>query len=224
MNVLITGAGRGIGLALTRAFLNEGHPVLAVSRNIEELIKIGNTNLTAYSFDLLNNDFTPLIKKVNKTFGNLDILINNAGIVVVKPLLDFSDEDFDRLFNVNVKAAYKMVKGCVPLMKQGSHIVNISSIGGFQGSVKFPGLALYSASKGAIAVLTESMAVELADEKISVNALALGAVQTEMLSTAFPEYKAPLQPHEMASFIKDFALTGHKVYNGKILPVSLSTP
>ncbi len=224
MNVLITGAGRGIGLALTRAFLNDGHSVLAVSRNIEELNKIGNANLTAYSFDLLNNDFTPLLEKVSKTFIKLDILINNAGMLIVKPLLEFSDADFDKLFNVNVKAAYKMVRGCVPLMNQGSHIVNISSIGGFQGSVKFPGLALYSASKGALAVLTESMAIELADEKISVNALALGAVQTEMLSAAFPEYKAPLQPDEMASFIKYFALSGHKVYNGKILPVSLSTP
>ncbi len=224
MNIFVTGAGRGIGLALTSAFLKEGHSVLAVSRNIETLKKINSSNLTFFSFDLANHSFAPLLQKVQNTFNSLDVLINNAGVLISRPLLEFSESDFDLLFNVNVKAAYKMVQGCVPFMGEGSHIINISSMGGFQGSVKFPGLALYSAAKGALAVLTESMALELAKKKISVNALALGAVQTEMLSAAFPEYKAPLQPFEMADFIKDFALTGHKVYNGKILPVSLSTP
>ncbi len=224
MNVLITGAGKGIGLALTNAFLKEGHAVFAVSRNIEALSKIVNPGLTAYSFDLRGGDYAAMFEKVNSTFKYIDVLINNAGALISKPLLEFSDSDFDLLFDVNVKAAFKMVQGCVPFMNPGSHIVNISSIGGFQGSVKFPGLSLYSASKGALAVLTESMAVELADSKIAVNALALGAVQTEMLSAAFPGYKAPLQPGEMAAFIKDFALSGHKVFNGKILPVSLSTP
>lgn len=224
MNIVITGAGKGIGRALTNIFLNEGHAVMAVSRNVETFQKITNPNLTPYSFDLLSSNYKPLLDRLKNTFKEIDVLINNAGVLVHKPLLDFTDEDFDTLFNVNVKAAYKMVRGCVPLMNPGSHIVNISSIGGFQGSVKFPGLALYSASKGALAILAESMAVELSDKKISVNALALGAVQTEMLADAFPGYKAPLQPAEMAAYIKDFALTGHKVFNGKILPVSLSTP
>jgi NAD(P)-dependent dehydrogenase (short-subunit alcohol dehydrogenase family) len=128
------------------------------------------------------------------------------------------------MFDVNVKAAFKMVRLLVPFLNKGSHIINISSMGGFQGSVKFAGLSLYSAAKGALNILTESLALELTENKISVNALALGAVQTEMLSAAFPDYEAPLKPDEMASFIKDFALNGHKVYNGKILPVSLSTP
>ena len=224
MNILITGAGKGIGLALTRAFLSEGHAVFAVSRNIDALTNIANSNLTPFSFDLRHADYYPLFERVKRTFTTIDVLINNAGALVSKPLLEFSDADFDLLFEVNVKAAYKMVQGSVPLMKRSAHIVNISSIGGFQGSVKFPGLALYSASKGALAILTESMAVELSEQKIAVNALALGAVQTEMLSAAFPGYQAPLQPDEMAAFIKDFALSGQKVFNGKILPVSLSTP
>ena len=135
-----------------------------------------------------------------------------------------TDNDFDLMFDVNVKAAFKMVRELAPMLNRSSHVVNISSMGGFQGSVKFQGLSLYSAAKGALIILTESLALELAENKISVNALALGAVQTEMLSEAFPGYEAPLQPNEMAAFIKDFALTGHKVYNGKILPVSLSTP
>ena len=111
-----------------------------------------------------------------------------------------------------------------PVFNEESHIVNISSIGGVQGSSKFSGLSLYSASKGAISILTECLAEELKESKISVNALALGAVQTEMLAEAFPGYKAPLSATEMAKYIYDFALTGNKYYNGKILPVSISTP
>jgi len=83
---------------------------------------------------------------------------------------------------------------------------------------------LYAASKGALAILTECMAEELKGRNIKANCLALGAVQTEMLAEAFPGYEAPVKPNEMASFIKNFALNGHHVYNGKILPVSLSTP
>ncbi len=97
-------------------------------------------------------------------------------------------------------------------------------MGGVQGSEKFQGLSLYSASKAALAVFTECLAEELKTHNVKANALALGAVQTEMLSHAFPTYKAPLQASEMADYIADFALNGHQYYNGKILPVSLSTP
>jgi len=97
-------------------------------------------------------------------------------------------------------------------------------MGGFQGSVKFKGLSYYSASKAAIACLTECLATEFADSGISVNCLALGAVQTEMLNEAFPGYKAPVDSLQMAEYITDFALRGHKVFNGKILPVAMSTP
>jgi NAD(P)-dependent dehydrogenase (short-subunit alcohol dehydrogenase family) len=97
-------------------------------------------------------------------------------------------------------------------------------MGGFQGSAKFPGLSLYSSSKGALAILSETMAEELKEYGIKSNALALGAVQTEMLANAFPGYEAPLQPKQMAEFIMEFALNGHKFFNGKILPVSISTP
>ena len=224
MNVVITGAGRGIGFAMTKSFLNDGHHVVAISRNIEKLNAIDNSSLFPISFDLQSRDYSPIVDKVSTAFKTVDVLINNAGALVAKPLLELLDEDFDVLFDVNVKAAFKMVRSLIPLMNKGSHIVNISSMGGFQGSTKFQGLSLYSAAKGALNVLTESMALELTDAKISVNALSLGAVQTEMLAAAFPGYIAPLKPSEMAAFIKDFALTGHCVFNGKILPVSLSIP
>jgi NAD(P)-dependent dehydrogenase (short-subunit alcohol dehydrogenase family) len=97
-------------------------------------------------------------------------------------------------------------------------------MGGFQGSVKFKGLSYYSASKAAISCLTECLANEFSESRISVNCLALGAVQTEMLNEAFPGYKAPVEAHEMAEFISEFALSGHKFFNGKILPVAVGTP
>jgi NAD(P)-dependent dehydrogenase (short-subunit alcohol dehydrogenase family) len=110
------------------------------------------------------------------------------------------------------------------MMPSGSHIVNISSMGGFQGSSKYKGLSYYSASKSALACLTECLANEFSEYGISVNCLALGSVKTEMLDKAFPGYKAPVDAKEMAEFISDFALTGHKFFNGKILPVAVTNP
>jgi NAD(P)-dependent dehydrogenase (short-subunit alcohol dehydrogenase family) len=224
MNVVITGAGRGIGYALTKTFLGEGHSVIAISRNIEKLKSVNNKNLYPFSFDLRQPGYSDVLNLIKKTFQKVDILINNAGVMINKPFGEMTDDDFDLLFNVHVKAAFKMIRELVPFMENGGHVVNISSMGGVQGSVKFSGLSLYSAAKGALNILTETMALELSDNGISVNALALGAVQTEMLSAAFPGYEAPLNPGEIASFIMDFAVSGNKVLNGKVLPVSLSTP
>jgi NAD(P)-dependent dehydrogenase (short-subunit alcohol dehydrogenase family) len=224
MNIIITGAGKGIGFALVENFLKKGHAIIAISRKIGRLKNITNEKLLPVSFDLNNADYTPLISLIRETFPRTDILINNAGLLINKSFEKMTDEDFDLTFDTNVKAAFRLSRDLLPLMNDPSHIVNISSMGGFQGSMKFPGLSLYSAAKGALAILTESMALELKEQGIAVNALALGAVQTEMLSAAFPGYKAPLHPEEMATFIADFALTGYRYFNGKILPVSMSTP
>lgn len=97
-------------------------------------------------------------------------------------------------------------------------------MGGIQGSLKFPGLAAYSSSKGAVITLSELLAEEYKEQGVAFNVLALGAVQTEMLSEAFPGYQAPIQPAEMANYIKDFALNGHTYFNGKVLQVSSTTP
>ncbi|HEY9115582.1 MAG TPA: SDR family oxidoreductase, partial [Bacteroidales bacterium] len=156
--------------------------------------------------------------------STIDILVNNAGFLVVRPFSELTDDDFDKTFSVNVKSVFKITRDLLPYFSANAHIVNISSMGGVQGSAKFPGLSLYSSSKGALGILTECLAEELKERKISVNALALGAVQTEMLAEAFPGYKAPLSASEMADFIYNFTLTGNKFFNGKILPVSSSTP
>ena len=97
-------------------------------------------------------------------------------------------------------------------------------MGGFQGSSKFPGLSAYSASKAALGNLTECLAEEFKEMGIAVNALALGAVKTEMLEEAFPGYVPPVNAQEMAGFMANFATSGHHFFNGKILPVSVSTP
>lgn len=232
MNIIITGAGRGVGLALTREFLKEpGHKIIAISRNIEALSELsgqGNSlllsELIPYRFDLTKAPFSELRDFMDLHFDKLDILVNNAGLMITKSFADLTGDDFDALFNTNVKAVFHTIQALLPRMVSTSHIVNITSMGGFQGSAKFPGLSLYSASKGALSILTECLAEELKDKGIHVNALALGAVQTEMLAEAFPGYEAPLLPFQIATYIKDFALTGHKVFNGKVLPVSLSTP
>ncbi len=235
MNVIITGASRGIGYELTRIFLaGERNHVIAVARNKEKLNKLDEessgirakkSRLYTLGFDLLNDDYRNVfIPFIREKLGTVDILINNAGFLVAKVFDQLTDEDFDRIFETNVKSVFKITRELLPWFSDQAHIVNISSMGGVQGSAKFTGLSLYSASKGALNVLTECLAEELKEKNISVNALALGAVQTEMLSEAFPGYQAPLQPAEIAEFIVGFAVGGHRYFNGKILPVSVSTP
>ena len=107
---------------------------------------------------------------------------------------------------------------------QQKHIVNISSMGGVNGTSKFAGLSAYSSSKGALSTLTECLAEELKPENIRVNALAIGAVDTMMLREAFPGYKADVTASEMAKHIISFSTAQPLLYNGKVIQVSNSTP
>ncbi len=228
MNIIITGASRGIGYELCKLFLQE-HNVIAISRSSDSFTKddlfINNDRFKHLSIDLATSNFKEeLLPILEESATNVDILINNAGLLISKPFHELSDDDFDNMMNVNIKSVFRLVRDLLPLFNSGSHIVNISSMGGYQGSSKFPGLSLYSASKGALSILSECMAEEFKELGISSNALALGAVQTEMLSEAFPGYQAPLKAEEMAAFIYDFAINGNNYFNGKVLPVSLSTP
>lgn len=229
-NIIITGASRSIGKAAVEFLSQQSEgKILAIARSKENLEKLKNTinskaQLLIYPFDLRSGDFEKLSQLIKKEFSSIDILINNAGALSVKPFLEMTDDDYDLQFDINVRSAVKLSQICIPLMPKGSHIVNISSMGGFQGSIKFAGLSLYSASKGAISILTESLAAELVEQGISVNALAFGAVDTDMLRSAFPDYKAPITAAEMGRYLADFALNGAKLYNAKVLPVSSSTP
>ena len=151
-------------------------------------------------------------------------MINNAGSLINKPFLEISSTEFEEVYRVNVFAIATLTRLILPIINAKGHVVNITSMGGIQGSSKFPGLSAYSSSKGALVILTELLAEEFKESGPSFNALALGAVQTEMLEEAFPDYQAPLSAAQMAKYIVDFALTGHQFYNGKVLPISSSTP
>jgi short-subunit dehydrogenase len=233
MNIIISGASRGIGYHAAIKLADRcGNNILAIARSEEKLIALKNkveaehpsSNLDYFVFDFYQGDFKVLENVLRKHFKQVDILINNAGSLVAKPFLEITSDDFDQSFNVNIKSAFRFSQIVVPLMKKGAHIVNVSSMGGVQGSVKFPGLSVYSASKGAVSVFTESLAAELIEKGIKVNALAFGAVDTDMLRSAFPDYKAPLSAEEMGDYLAEFACSGAKYYNGKVLPVSVSTP
>ncbi|MEX0290539.1 MAG: SDR family NAD(P)-dependent oxidoreductase [Flavobacteriaceae bacterium] len=224
-NVIITGASRGIGYQLAQLFAMEGHRVLALSRNAEPIEDLGNSRISTFPFDITKEeDLLKLNYYLDDNWDGVDILINNAGRLVKKPFGETTKKDFEEVFKVNILGIAELTKIVLPKMSREGHVLNISSMGGVQGSAKFPGLAAYSSSKGAVITLTELLAEEYKTTGPSFNVLALGAVQTEMLEEAFPGYQAPVSADEMADYIMKFALTGHKFYNGKLLQVSNSTP
>ncbi|TDQ28951.1 SDR family NAD(P)-dependent oxidoreductase [Zeaxanthinibacter enoshimensis] len=224
-NIIVTGSSRGIGFQLAKLLAEDGHKILAISRNDKPVKELNNPNITALSLDICSSeDLEEFREYLEKEGAAIDILINNAGSLVNKPFLETTPEDFKKVYDVNVFGLAALTQLVIPFMGSGGHVLTISSMGGIQGSSKFPGLAAYSSSKGAVITLTELLAEEFKDSGPSFNALALGAVQTEMLEAAFPGYQAPTSAAEMASYIADFALNGHKFYNGKVLQVSNSTP
>tara|TARA_B100001079_G_scaffold268614_1_gene279328 strand:+ start:902 stop:1576 length:675 start_codon:yes stop_codon:yes gene_type:complete len=221
--LLVTGASRGVGFAICKKATANGHRAIALSRNISPLKAIPNVH--PFSVDLsLESEVVDFVKEISTSFKSIDVLINNAGSLINKPFLEISSSDFEAVFKVNIFAVATLTRLILPMMNAKGHVLNITSIGGVQGSAKFPGLSAYSSSKGALVILTELLAEEFKDSGPSFNALALGAVQTEMLEEAFPGYKAPVSAAQMAEYIIDFALKGHQFYNGKVLPISSSTP
>jgi len=223
-NIIITGTSRGIGYELALQFANEGHNVLALSRNIPEIL-IQNKNITCLAVDLSNNDDLEKVRQFLLNDGKkVDAIVHNAGALIYKPFSETSVQDFEKIYKVNVFAVAALTQIALPFLQKGSHVVTISSMGGIQGSTKFAGLSAYSSSKGAVITLSELLAEEYKEQGISFNVLALGSVNTEMLQAAFPGYQAPLSPKQMADYIYNFTLTGNQFYNGKVLQVSSSTP
>ncbi|WP_179008772.1 SDR family NAD(P)-dependent oxidoreductase [Winogradskyella forsetii] len=224
-NIIITGTSRGIGFELVHLFANQGHNVLALSRNAKPVSNLHFDNISSFAFDLCNqDDYQNVVKFVETEWKHVDILINNAGAIINKPFAETTFQDFTKVYQTNVFGVSELTRTVLPFMKSDGHVVTISSMGGIQGSMKFPGLSAYSSSKGAVITLVELLAEEYKETGPQFNVLALGAVQTEMLEEAFPGYQAPTTAKEMATYIQDFALTGNKYYNGKVLQVSNSTP
>jgi short-subunit dehydrogenase len=223
-NIIITGTSRGIGYEMALQFANAGHQVLAISRKTPQVL-IEHENISCLPIDISDeNQLQQVLVFVSKTWKKVDVLIHNAGSLLHKNFTEISSQEFQNIYKVNVFAVAELTKICIPFMEKGSHVVTISSMGGIQGSLKFAGLSAYSSSKGAVITLSELLAEEYKESEIAFNVLALGAVNTEMLQEAFPGYEAPLSAKEMADYIFNFALTGNKYYNGKVLQVSSTTP
>ena len=202
----------------------DGHRVLALSRYEQRNAELNIQGVSSMPFDLSRPEDFEKITYFLQDWDTVDVLINNAGSLLNKPFLETTQSEFEAVYKVNVFGVAEITKTVLPKMGKTGHVVTVSSMGGVQGSMKFPGLSAYSSSKGAVITLTELWAEEFKETGPSFNVLALGAVQTEMLEEAFPGYEAPVQAIEMATYIKEFALTGHKLYNGKMLQVSNSTP
>ena len=242
MNILITGASSGIGYFTSLELLKDaGNKVFVISRDEAKLEKLRQESeklkregsLIILSGDIsISNDRGEMKKQIAAQVGTLDILVNNAGHLINKPFQELTMQDWEAVYSTNVFSVAAIIKEVLPLLRTAeikshgyrSHIVNIGSIGGLIGSSKFPGLSAYSSSKAALAVLTECLAEEFKEMKIAVNGLALGSVQTEMFSEAFPGMKAARTAESMAVYIADFALRGSIYFNGKNIPVSNSTP
>ena len=223
--IVITGTSRGIGFELVKLFASEGHTVFALSRNEKPVNQLGLENVHALSCDLSESlSVEAAVNEIQSHTQTLDILINNAGQFLKQEFKDTVMQDVKKVYDTNVFSVFDLTHRLLPLMNSKTHVVTISSMGGVQGSVKFPGLAAYSSSKAAVITLTELLAEEYKENGPSFNVLALGAVQTEMLEEAFPGLQAPNSALEMANYIKDFSEKGQQFYNGKLLQVSSSTP
>jgi short-subunit dehydrogenase len=230
MNIIVNGGSRGIGKEIALHLAKDKDNKIIVTGRKENVLKeltemSEHKNISYIVIDLSKPDsqLESFKDQILRYFKTIDIIINNAGYLVSKKFTDSDDKDARAMMEINFFAPASLIRIFVPLLNKGAHVVNISSMGGFQGSTKFTGLAYYSASKAALACLSECLAMEFNELGISVNCLALGSVQTEMLEKAFPGYKAPVDAKKMGEFIANFALTGNKLFNGKIIPVAMTT-
>ena len=221
-NIVVTGTSSGIGHQICIQAAKMNFHVISVSRNIEPLKDI--VGIESFAIDITNKDSVDeFIANLKSRKIKIDILINNAGYLVSELFGDTTYDSFKKTFDVNVFGLAEITRSLIPIINSDGHVINISSIGGVNGSKKFPGLSVYSSSKAAVIALTEVLAEEHQNGP-SFNVLALGAVQTKMLKEAFPDYNVETKPEEMAKYILDFAINGNKLFNGKLISVSNSNP
>lgn len=227
-NIIITGASRGIGRELAKIHLQNGNNVFAISRNNEKLQKLkmfeNNSEFRFLALDLADYMGLEKVREAVADWNRIDVLYNNAGFLVNKPFVEISESEIDYSIAVNYKAPFKLIQLLIDKMTSASHIVNITTMGAVQGSLKFSGLAAYTSSKAGMITLTELLAQEFTENQPRINCVALGAVQTEMLEEAFPGYIAPVSAEQTAEYLYTFGLKGHKYQNGKIIQLSTTTP
>lgn len=222
--VVITGSSRGIGKELVLQFAEANFQVYALSRNARQVRAYadGYSNVTALETDI--NEWADAAALLGQHVKTIDILIHNAAAFINKPFTEMRYEDMQTVYHTNVMVPYFLSQALVNLMPAQSQIIAISSVGGVGGSMKFPGLSVYSSSKGALNIIVECLAEELRDRQIFVNALALGSSQTEMFNAAFPDLEAASSPQEMANYILNFAKNAVPLINGKTFSISSQNP
>lgn len=232
MKVLVTGASGGIGSAVVKKLASMSDVgVIAVSRSESELKKLKEHCYNKYKKDIhiicvdfMKSGFQNEIQNYLETSGIVpDCILNNAGSLINKRFIDVLPDELSTQMRINFEAPFYLIQALLPIIlksKGTKHIVNIGSMGGFQGSEKFPGLSVYSSGKGALAILTECLAAEFKETNSVFNCLALGSADTKMLREAFPEYQSKMSAESIADYISDFLLNGHKYFNGKVIPVA----
>ncbi len=225
--VCITGASRGLGYALVEKFLeNTGCEVLAVTRGSADLDKLEIQwpgRLRIVNVQITSEDGLETVFNELRDMPPLGYLIHNAGGLVYKPFAEITPAELRSVYEINVFAPFLLTQKLLPVM-EAAHVINVSSVGGVQGSMKFPGLSAYSSSKAALNCLTEMWSEEFKDTDHVFNCLALGSVETEMFKTAFPGVPASSSPSDMAAYIVNFAQEAPGVMRGKIISLSRSNP
>lgn len=240
---IVTGASRGIGYHVVRHLASSPTTsVIATARNAQALAHLEEHAATdrlpgrvfSVPADLTQADgrasLAASVKSIldSQPDAALKGILQNAGTLIAKPFLEQSSQEWDQQYDVLLKAPALLTRDLFPFMGHACHVLFISSMGGFQGSRKFPGLTPYSALKGGVSILAECLAEEFAshapEKELRCNALCLGAVQTQMLEEAFPGFNAPVDAETMGAWIAKFLTSASALFNGKILPVSLRDP
>ena len=232
---IVTGGGSGIGFAIAQKFVSTGYQTIIIGRNEEKLqaaVESLGTGASYKASDLSDLKAIPqLIDSIRSEYGRIDVLVNNAGINMKKPIVEVSDEDFAQVITTNLSSVFSITREVVKCMvaQQSGSIVNISSMAAQYG---VPKIIAYSASKTAIEGMTRAMAVELSPMGIRVNCIAPGFIVTEMTDKALnsdPERKAKVmgrtpmgrmgQPSEIGDTALYLASDGASFITGTVLPV-----
>lgn len=229
---VVTGAGKGIGKGIAIALAKEGYNIV-VSDIIQEdgekvvaELKAMGANAIALKCDVSNkSEVENLFAEIIKVFGNVDVLVNNAGIFPFVPFAKMEESDWDKVMNVNLKSIYLCSHEALKTMSEGGRIINISSIASFVG---FEGLVHYCASKGGVNGMIRALALELAPKKITVNAVAPGAIDTpgaksteemQKQTVAAIPLKRMGQPEDIANAVVFLAKDESRYITGQVIVV-----
>lgn len=203
---VVTGASSGIGRATAELLVERGARVAVLARRsgkLEEIVA-AHQDVVAVTGDVSDEtDVDRLFAETEKRLGPCTLLVNNAGMVHPKLLVDTTPAEWDRMFAVNVRGAYLCARRALPAMiaAQRGSIINVSSISGIAGPEKFPGFVSYCASKAALIEMTEALAAEVKVHGIRVNCVSPGSVDTAMLQAASAGAVPDMSPAEVAEAI-----------------------